>query len=375
MRPDRGPVRLLKDAGKAYLDKAAVAYRHRFEMVRLGFTGEAFLLYDLANNDPDDFVPNDMWGPLLRTNGPTAMNLLGNKLLFWHTYSSELPMPPVLAIAANGRLKPVADRGVTSLGRLIEMLEDGPLILKPIDGQKGRRVHSLARTGGELLLDGKQATPSDVERALLERDGMLVVGFARQAEYAAKVFPDSTNTVRVVMFGGEGTGNQPFVSAMAHRFGTRASAPVDNQSSGGVMGRLDPDTHRLGPACTYPFGAPRLVWHDDHPDTGSPIAGVEVPGLRRVLDRLHEFMAAHAYLTYVGWDIVVAPGTPDGFTILEANYGAALQTQMFGFPYRRDERVMTFLRHHGLADRLRDGGRRAPARPAATPAASHTGLS
>src|SRR5690606_26847556 len=133
MRPDRGPVRLLKDAGKAYLDKAAVAYRHRFEMVRLGFTGEAFLLYDLANNDPDDFVPNDMWGPLLRTDGPTAMNLLGNKLLFWHTYSSELPMPPVLAIAANGRLKPVADRGVTSLGRLIEMLEDGPLILKPIE--------------------------------------------------------------------------------------------------------------------------------------------------------------------------------------------------------------------------------------------------
>src|SRR5690606_42103940 len=98
--------------------------------------------------------PTDLWGPLLRTNGPTAMNLLGNKLLFWHTYSSELPMPPVLAIAANGRLKPVADRGVTSLGRLIEMLEDGPLILKPIDGQKGRRVHSLARTGGELLLDG-----------------------------------------------------------------------------------------------------------------------------------------------------------------------------------------------------------------------------
>lgn len=368
-------MRLLKDAGKAFLDKASVPYRHRFEMVRLGFTGEAYLLYDLANNDPDDYVPNDMWGPLLRTNGPAAMSLLGNKLLFWHTYSDELPMPPVLALAANGHVKPVGDSGVSSLEALIERLDDGPVILKPVDGQKGRRVHSLARTGGELLLDGQPAKPSDVETALLQRDGMLVVGFARQAEYAAKVFPGSTNTVRVVMFGGEGTGNRPFVSAMAHRFGTSASAPVDNQSSGGVMGRLDPDTHRLGPACTYPFGAPRLVWHDSHPDTGAPIAGVQVPGLQRVLDRLHAFMRAHAYLTYVGWDIVIAPDTKDGFTILEANYGAALQTQMFGFPYRRDERVMAFLRHHGLAEMLRDARRRAPSRPAATPASSRPRLS
>lgn len=361
------PLRLIKDVGKAYLDKASVPYRDRFEMVRLGFTGEAYLLFDLADNDPDDFVPNAAWGPLLRTNSHATQELLGNKLLFWHTYASELPIPPVLAISAGGRLVPVADKGVRSTEALLERLGDETVIIKPLDGQKGKRVHSLSVKGGVPHLDAEPASREQVDSVLYERDGNIVVGFARQAAYASQVFPGSTNTVRVVMFGGAGTGYEPFVSALAHRFGTAASAPVDNQSSGGLMGRIDPVSHRLGKVCMYPFGAPRLYWHDVHPDTGAAIAGVEVPGLGPALERLDAFMRAHPYITYVGWDVVLQPGTGDGFTVLEANCGAAIQTQMFGFPYRRDDRVLAFFEHHALSVYLKDAHRRRRDVPATKP--------
>jgi len=348
-------LRLLKDAVKAYTDRSGVPYRERLRMTRLGFSPESYVVYELDRNDPYDYAPTRLGPPLYDTNGPTVTALLTNKLLFWQTFKAELPMPRVLALAANRTLMPVAEREARSVDALLALLAEGPLVLKPVTGQKGKRVRLLSLEGGEPALDGAPATRAEVEAALFARDGMLVVEFARQAAYADAIFPHSTNTIRVVMFGGEGAGGEPFVGSLCHRFGTRATAPVDNMSSGGIMGRLDPASHRLGPACTFPFGASRLVWHSRHPDTGAPIEGTLVPGVAAVVERLTGFMRAHPAIAYVGWDVVI---TADGFTVIEGNRGAGIQTQMFGFPFGRDERIVAFLAHHGLAHLMarRPGG-------------------
>jgi hypothetical protein len=344
-------LRLLKDAAKAYLDRSGLPYGQRFRMTRLGFAPESYVIYEFDRNDPADYLPSSLWAPLHRLNGPVVTEMLSNKLLFWYAFAGDVPMPTVLAAVMSGHVRPVADTALRSAGAVLELAAQRPLILKPMGGQKGKRVHRLESEGGRYLLDHAPVGRAEAEAALLEGAATLVVELAQQAPYAAAFNPGSVNTMRVVTFGGEGTGYAPFVAAIAHRFGREGTGPVDNVSSGGLIARVDRESYEIGPAAGYPFGARRLVWYDEHPDTGARIAGAVVPGAAAVVERLLRLMEAHPYLVYVGWDVVLTDER-GGFSVIEANYGAGLQIQMVGFRYLRDERVVAFLGHHGLLDQV-----------------------
>src|SRR5690606_2194655 len=162
-----------------------------------------YVVSELDPNDTYDYATTRLGRPLYDTNRPTVTALLANKLLFWQTFKAKLPMPRVLPLAANRPLMPVVKTETRSMDALPALLAEGPLVLKPVTGQKGKRVRLLSLEGGEPALDGAPATRAEVEAALFARDGMLVVEFARQAGYADAIFPHSTNTIRVVMFGGE----------------------------------------------------------------------------------------------------------------------------------------------------------------------------
>ena len=350
-------MRFLKDAAKAYVDRSGVPFRQRLRMTRLGFTPESYAFFEFDRNDPRDYLPSRMLSPLMRLNGPALTALLSNKVLFWQAFRDELPIPRVLAVTANGYVKALDGSGVGSTGAVLERAADGPLVLKPMLGQKGRRVRLLEREGGEIRLDGQTVDPAAAESAVVAADGTMVVEFVRQAEYASRIFPGSANTVRAVIFGGAGTGYEPFVAALLHRFGREQSVPVDNASAGGLAGRIDPASHQLGPVATFLFGANRNEWIAAHPDTGAPIVGVKVPRVGVVLERLLEVMRSNPGLAYVGWDVVITDDAP-GFAVIEANHHAALQSQRQGYPYLKDERVVRFLAHHDLLGRIpsrRDG--------------------
>jgi hypothetical protein len=340
-------IRLLKDALAAQRDRSGLPFSTRLRMLRLGFKPESFVLFEFDRNDPAAFLPDRYWRALADVDGETVKEVLGNKLLFQRTYEDELPMPALLATVCRGRLVPEASavEPIASPAALLEHASrHGPLILKPIRGQKGKHVHAVAMEDGRVHVDGRPASAAQAADLIAGLDGVMVSEFVRQASYAAEIFPHSANSLRIVTMRDADSG-EPFVAAAAHRFGRAASAPVDNVSSGGlVAGVVDTTVGVLGPMQAFTPRPASLQWLDRHPDTGAPVRGLVVPGWSDVVASLLAFCRRHPHLSYVGWDVVK---TDDGMRVLEANYGAGLQIQAFR-PYLADARIVGALRASGI---------------------------
>jgi len=346
-RLDRVPGgRLLKHAVAAALDPTPLPYAIRLRMRRLGFKAEAHVLYEFDRNDPGDYLADRYWRAMADLDGETVQALLGNKLLFHHTFRDDLPLPETFAILARGRFvaNPRAQRVLASFDDLVAYIHEvGPVMLKPIAGGKGKGVHRVEASDGGLAFDGRPVEPAALRAAVSGMDGLLATEYARQAGYAASIFPGSANTLRLIVMRDVDTG-EPFVPAAMHRFGRTATVPVDNYSSGGVFAGIDVTTGELGPLHVYDPKRARSEWRDDHPDTGAAVRGVIVPGWQEVVERIAAFTRRHPYFTFVGWDVVK---TDEGMSVLEANYGAGLQIQVVT-PFLRDVRIRRFLDVRGI---------------------------
>lgn len=99
-----------------------------------------------------------------------------------------------------------------------------------------------------------------------------------------------------------------------------AGSLVDNRSSGGMLVAVNPDSGRYGRAVALGdtgFFAER----DDHPDTGVPFAGGEVPDWEAVRNAALTAQAAIPSLPMMAWDVACTDAGP---VILEANWGYAV---------------------------------------------------
>jgi len=338
--------RWLKDATKAALDRTNLPYAVRLRMHRLGFRPETYALYELDKNDPADYLPDDHWRAMADLDGESVKAMLGNKLLFHHTYRDDLPLPELFATIARGHLvpNPRARRTFSSLEDVLSYASEvGPVMLKPIFGQKGKRIRRVEYGDGTLLLDGRPTLVDELDATIRRLDAFIVTEYAEQAAYAKEIFPGSANTLRVVTMRDPDTG-ESFVATAIHRFGRTASIPVDNFSSGGVFAAIDPATGVLGRLQLFDPRSVTVRWIDEHPDTSSRVLGREVPGWSQVVDDLMAFLRRHPYLSYIGWDIVK---TDDGMRVLEANYGSFLQIQAV-HPFLSDPRIRRFLVARGI---------------------------
>jgi hypothetical protein len=231
------------------------------------------------------------------------------------------------------------------------------VVLKPIYGHGGRGVYVCRReadgTGGTSGTSGGDGATYDVNGTTTSRvefasliDGLeqyLAWEFVEQAPYADSLFPEATNTLRVMTLWDDERG-EPFVSGAVHRIGTRASAPVDNWSRGGLSAELRSDG-TLGPGAQWLPSEGRVHWFEDHPDTGARIQGTEVPDWAGVRESLLEMAAEFPYLPRLGWDVVL---TGEGeFAVLEVNAHAATRTFQVHGPLLSDPRTRRFYERHG----------------------------
>jgi len=320
-------------------------------MTRRGFKPSNYVLYDLANNDIDDYVPDTLWSKLCATNGRMGIHILGSKLLFHQTFEDDLTLAALHGHISQGRFTPRRDKSAPEDEGMPALLARlGSLVVKPVDGQKGKKVHVLTASAppeapGSVALDGRPLSSSEFAAWLGRQDCMLVHSRVQQTDYAHAIFPGSANTVRVVTVT---DADGPFVLCCGHRFGTVASAPVDNFAAGGLLCGVDLATGRLGRGASLPgSGEHTLDWRSVHPDTGAAIAGRVVPGFFELIELLLATCRRHPYLAYVGWDVVM---TDSGPVVLEANYGSGLQLQLHG-GFLRNQRFARFVATAGATSR------------------------
>jgi len=245
---------------------------------------------------------------------------LDDKLVFAAMMRSlELPHPPVFAYRLNGQTWWLGD-GKAALKCYLN--DDTAVVLKGIRGKKGTTV-SITKL--------KAAADPPFQ------EGQLLQGRVRQADYAATIFPNTVNTIRLLTV--TPPGGVPAVVAAVHRFGTERTGFVDNFSAGGLVAAVDPVTGQLSQAAHVRPGN-HLVLLDRHPDTNAQISGRTVPDWSAVEALAKELCIRLPGMTYVGWDIALSANGP---VIIEGNAHPSLRFfQLFG-PLRFDPPTLAFM--------------------------------
>ena len=246
---------------------------------RAGFQCLSYSACQLAKGDPRLYLKDfaDM-NYLLRNPDARAIN---NKLLFAQSMERiGIPTPRVLAYLDSRKVLLLAHDPVLSADRLpIETLlkEEKCLVFKPVQGSGGQGIFFLRKTQGLTLINNRPFGLPEIERLVESLQSYLVTAFARQAAYAERIYPQATNTIRILTMW-DSSENRPFIAVASHRIGSGRSFPVDNfhAGAGGLAARIDLESGRLGPGGELAKNG-EVCWHQQHPESGEPIAGVTVP--------------------------------------------------------------------------------------------------
>ncbi len=315
------------------------AYRH-------GFSAWNWLLYDLDNADPAEFVPDSASKRLERLDGPAVREIFRNKLLFEYVMRSHARVPRSFGIIDRGIYAPLVEEAeFMTIAGVLDWCDGRPgVIIKPVASSEGRNVHSVEVVDGRILLDKRPAQRSDVMSLVHGFTGGMVSELLRQGTFGERVFPDAANTIRVVTMIDPLDG-EPFVLAAVHRFGTKKSAPSDNIARGAIRSDIDLASGRLSmPSASWAFKNGKFSQFPQHPDTGTQIEGEIVPGFDAVKESLLAVLRRFPNFIYVGWDVLVGERE---ICFLEANHSPSLATQLMG-GYLKDPRAKRVLTHYGI---------------------------
>ncbi|QCC50352.1 sugar-transfer associated ATP-grasp domain-containing protein [Halapricum salinum] len=335
----------------------ALSLGRRAWLWRRGFVPSADGLYDFETHSVDAYLSTRQHVRTREINGHWR-HLVENKLAgHWLLSPFEAERQPVHGVVIDGRAFP-ADRVATEDG--VEMTtprvanatpatefvadridEEGEIVLKPVFGGRGEGIDFASREDDSYRLNDELVTDREFRRRMSDLDGYLVAGFVEQAKYADALYPDATNTVRVLTVHEDG---EAFVAASIHRIGTAESAPADNCSQGGLTAAIDLETGRLSEATTIdPTERP---WFASHPESDARIEGTTVPGWDRIRKRVTAIAADLPYLPYLGWDLVVTG--EETFRVLELNNLVGVESLQVHGPLLADARVRRFYERHGV---------------------------
>jgi hypothetical protein len=330
----------------------------RLSLWRHGYTSRSGVLFGLLDGGYEDCLSDyrfelmgerrDQWRDVARNK--LAMHLLSG------AFADRLPA--LYGVLLDGELRrygpsmstpPGGFEGSTDVVETLDacLRAEDALVLKPVYGYSGKGVTVCrpAPGGDGYDVDGERLTRGEFVERVAELDDYLVCGYVDQADYAATLFPDSVNTLRIVTLWDPGT-DEPFVSAAVQRIGTDETAPVDNWSQGGLSAEVRPDG-TLSSATQWSEATNETLRHATHPDTGVRIEGTAVPNWPAIRDRVLELVEAVPYLPRIGWDVVVTDEA-GGFVVLELNAHPGIETIQSHRPLLRDPRVRRFYEHHGF---------------------------
>ncbi|HCE01336.1 MAG TPA: hypothetical protein DER07_09870 [Armatimonadetes bacterium] len=312
-----------------------------------GLLSESYLSYGAGETDLRLYL-NDV-ERYVRTpfvNGP-GTRLVNDKLLFHEVVAPHARTPEILGWVLQGRWHAVGSSPNSHPLRVLLGAPDGSrFVLRLRTGGGGRGVAFLEAPDGALLLDGRAYGPSELDGLWAGFQDHILTRFVEQGSYARAIFPAATNTLRVLSMRDPESG-RVFLAAAIHRFGTSASAPLDNVGRGGLWCEVDLSTGTLGRAVTRVVEG-RPQFRTDHPETGAAITGVALPCWPQTLETLLRLHEALPLIQQVGWDLVLAD---DGPWIIEGNNYSGIDIfQVFG-PLLTDPRVERFYRHHRVLRR------------------------
>lgn len=304
-----------------------------------GFLTKSFVLYELNKSNIKDYVSD--YGSHVKTlliNGE-YVSISSNKLIFSKVLQQyKHYLPENYCLIKDEVFLPINNKfPLCTLDDVITFCHKmGRVVIKPTSGSLGRDIYVFRLMNEKLLLNHSEVTFAEVKQFLSGLDDYLVCEYIIQHEYASRLFPDTTNSLRLLTMW-DYDQNIPFIAMAMHRIGTTSSIPVDNWSQGGISCSIDLETGTIGKGASY-AGGTQLVWHEKHPETHSQIRGVMIPHWEDLTTKILQIASDLPFMPYLGWDVVI---TREGFKILEGNSSPGLNMQIH-FPLLTDSRVRKF---------------------------------
>ena len=323
----------------------------RLAMLRRGYLSQADELFNLKDYKLEDYFSD--WPKARMSMMYDNRNVragyqygLNNKIFSTAILGQFLRVPMLYAIIEHGRLvglHPKAKDLFAGSWQDACRLAGGSLVFKPSAGGRGIGVFVIVDKDGELIMDGVPVSEDVVQRKISGLNEYIVVEFLEQGNYAANLYPESTNTIRVVTIIDPDDG-QPYLPIAVQRIGRSISKPVDNWNRSGLCAEVDLSTGKLGRAAARESSQRSLVWHDVHPDTGAQIRGAQVPNWGQIKNKILETAESMAYYKFLSWDVVVMN---DGIAVIEADTVSGIETLQVHRPLLRDQRIRRFMQYHG----------------------------
>lgn len=293
-------------------DQYDISWYHRLRAWRYGFTSRSYVWYRLHQCDPTEYLNDIQYRRHVKNANRGYNDVLQNKYAF-HLAAQEHAdvLPTIHGIIRNGTYEPF-NSDYTDLFAALNA--EDTLFLKPFQGKGGTGAFTLRATDDNYLLDGEKRSRDAVKQRLADLDEYLVSEYVEQHDYAARIFPDTANTIRIITIIDPET-NEPAVVRAAHRFGTMASIPTDNWATAGLAAPVDTETGTLRKA-VYLHADSGLERRTTHPNTGAQITGVSIPEWDTVTQMIVDVATVFKGAPYIGWDVTL---TADGPVIIEPN--------------------------------------------------------
>ena len=171
----------------------------------------------------------------------------------------------------------------------------------------------VSKADNGIHINGEHEGEDHLSTLVDRLDRYLVFEYVSQHDYAEDIYPDATNTLRLHTIVNPETHEVSMVRPL-HRFGSAQSAPTDNWSRGGYIAPIDEVSGRVGSLLVVE-GSERTK-RKTHPETGSRIAGIDVPYWEAACELVTKAARIHSNCPVIGWDVLISP---DGPVLIEAN--------------------------------------------------------
>ena len=306
----------------------------------LGFSDKEIVYYNFPKNDYKKFISTAERLKLEDVNGRFA-DILGEKVMLERIWGNFIYVPKTYCYINRGHFFDLDD--LSEEFDLVSLLkEKGQLLTKPSrSGGGGHGIASLRFKDNVFYINNKEYSECDFVDELRTYYDYLISEWIYPNDYAKKVFPLTTNTIRIVTVMNHES-NKSEVLMAVHRFGTNKSIPVDNACSGGICSFVDIRNGICGPGHDMIHVG---LKYEKHPETGEVIDGLRIPNWEDVKHKMEHVHNCFPYYEFLAWDVVITQDNK--ICILEINRGMDVHWLQVDKPMR-NEKLGIYMRQKGL---------------------------
>jgi len=332
---------------------APMSVSARLSMWIRGFFSAAWYRYEFytKKNRTKDYVTDYEENlKASRVNSEKDIIYVDNKVIFPLFFGQFAPVVYNYAIINNHRVLPQnASDNTNSFEAIVDLLQQGQsLVIKPADGQRGGQVHKFRLDNEKNLVWNDEITTREILlKELPKLNYNIVCPLIEQASYAKRIYPDTTNTIRILTLIDPDT-KEAYIAHAVQRIGTKHSFPVDNFAVGGLTCEIDLDTGIIRRGSYIIPTESMKVWYTHHPETDEVIEGVQIPNWHHVKSKIIAIASSVSFLKVIGWDLIILDDSQYGFVLLEGNNAPCYKVHQLHGGLLKDSRIARFMKHHRI---------------------------